>query len=671
VAVATREVVSRLTRAAWRPQEVVTITAEPRAHGDAGQVGFDVAVRFDEHAEHAEAKVRPTKSDVADWLEMVRDAPTDMAALFRFVYADPCPTAVDWEQVARLAREATSIEHFDELCSREANDRQRELIALLGDRRWELARQTRCECTPRAELDHEIDRCVIHLFGPAHSEAVRLAVEKRFAKAAEERSTVSVASILGELADKGHIVAVPPRTDLTGVSPQSAASLGVIAACSYPIPLSAVQRALAPEADLLEELDGLVEVIPTDDEAAPVLVELKASPIPLTFGDVGPGAAAVAQELVDIVVTTPSSNWTEKQLRNLRDLARISTDRRVTAELFPRVDKRFKATGDLQLVHEMARLSLDAAHHEGAGSSSERLARAYAQTAICGISWVFQRVGQYEHARTWAEDSLRRGEAIGWDRNTAFCHKCLGRLCRLEAEVTQPERRGELLAESQQLLERAIDEFGNLDGFGPRHEDVGDCWSLLGRTLLVGRHFREARTAVDRATEILETHPNTKEFVDLLLLDAELAHHEGFATSAESLVEDALAAPCVQAGESSEIRARAFLFRSRLRGARGLKDAAAVDSDRAAEIYDSLGHSRAAAAARLRAIHLRGEVPREIQVVVEEEPPWVAVEAIRLHRESLASRSARSRRAGVTAGYLSDLVANARRSAQVAEVDWG
>ena len=99
---------------------------------------------------------------------------------------------------------------------------------------------------------------------------------------------------------------------------------------------------------------------------------------------------------------------------------------------FPIIQSWLKSSGDKRLVLDIARRSIEASKSPGRGREQ---VRDEALAIICGVSWVYQRTGRLLEARTEAERSLALGQDINWDRNTAFCNKCLGRLNRMEAET--------------------------------------------------------------------------------------------------------------------------------------------------------------------------------------------------------------------------------------------
>ena len=133
--------------------------------------------------------------------------------------------------------------------------------------------------------------------------------------------------------------------------------------------------------------------------------------------------------------------------------------------------------GNKRLVREIADLSIAAASR----SPTENAAKGKVVALICGRSWALQRMGRLHEAREAGEESLSLGHALHWDRNTAYCYKCLGRLYRMEAERSlqnKPEF-DRLIALSMNWLKQAIELFpkvneSNLD----RNGEVGDCWKL-------------------------------------------------------------------------------------------------------------------------------------------------------------------------------------------------
>src|SRR5262249_57048512 len=101
------------------------------------------------------------------------------------------------------------------------------------------------------------------------------------------------------------------------------------------------------------------------------------------------------------------------------------------AVVFMAFDKLLKMWGEKPLVLERADRCMGAAR---CAPRPRREVEGEAQALICGRSWVFQRIGRLTEALVEAERSLQLGEDIGWERNTVYCKKCIGRLYRMLAE---------------------------------------------------------------------------------------------------------------------------------------------------------------------------------------------------------------------------------------------
>ena len=306
-----------------------------------------------------------------------------------------------------------------------------------------------------------------------------------------------------------------------------------------------------------------------------------------------------------------------------------------------------------------------------------------ALTLICGLSWVDQRIDKLQRARHYAEESLRLGDELEWGRNTAFCHKCLGRLLRMEAEVERDAtKRSTLLRESLVYLERAIPFFEALKNepdLGPDCEDVGECLSLLGRTYLIARDILSSRRAVEAAYQILDQFRGRKAWADLLILDGELNLAEGVPETALDRSDAVLRALGEGDSQLSEIKARAFLLRARAHDAMQNLDLAAGTFGQAAEQYDKLNDAAKAYRGRWQEMKLRdrldkGAIPHDLRSALQKQgDAGVCVEMVRLYSQDIGSRptaGARAQRAGPSKAYLQALLRRARIEVRRREVDW-
>src|SRR5207245_1678693 len=150
-------------------------------------------------------------------------------------------------------------------------------------------------------------------------------------------------------------------------------------------------------------------------------------------------------------------------------------------------------------------------------------------------------------------------------------------LYRLEVDKAQNQgEKAAMLAESVACLSAAITLFSDLEGFGPNDPEVGDCYSLLGRTRLVARDLKKAEDAVRKAYQLI-TDAGSKDYLDLVILSGDLEAARGDSEAAESFYDDALSLPATEDSETTEMRARAFFQRGLNRKSAGRRDQAVAD----------------------------------------------------------------------------------------------
>ena len=359
---------------------------------------------------------------------------------------------------------------------------------------------------------------------------------------------------------------------------------------------------------------------------------------------------------------------TRDDIRNALVLAREDGVRPdLVAKVFGITQTAIKRLGDKRLVWRAAALSLDAA---SSGPPQPEKAQARALALICGQSWVLQRVNELEKSQAAALDSLAIGRRLPWPRNTAFCLKCLGRLCRIRAEAAEDTvTRDAFLAKSERYLLDAIAAFEALPD-GDRHAEIGDCYSLLGRTLLVANRLDEARAAAKEANSLLAPSAG-KDYQDLQILHGDLvAPHdsqvaEGFYTAAihQCAGDDA---------QYSEIRARAYCSRARNRLGQGRRSHARRDFEAAVEVSKYL-QDPASSEAEWGALTCSPQLSIEPALLESRsQSSAVRVRALRIHNQRLASiRGQAARRAApVTDRYLDRLIEEAQSQLAIEEVDW-
>ena len=339
--------------------------------------------------------------------------------------------------------------------------------------------------------------------------------------------------------------------------------------------------------------------------------------------------------------------------------------------LFWSVDKLVKGFGDKHLVLEVANLSIEAARRTP--NRTGDVVRGEAIALICGRSWVYQRIDRLSEAIAEGEASLELGELIPWERNSAFCKKCIGRIYRMQAEKELEDHKPNqqkiagLLDQSTKFLTDAIQRFSRLEEVGPDDPEVGDCYSLLGRTFLVSEKLTEADRAVKKAFKLIP-EGSSKDYLDLLILAGDLQSRSGDGEAAEDFYNSALKINSGNA-EMTEMRARAYLRRGLNRAKMKRTQPAVKDISKAGEIFRSLGEIGKTNHARWEQLRVQNQIPTEAFPLLELEGYTTRVIALDTYFSQQSNHRRRGnvvgRRAALTSEQWRKIVKQARsRSAQ-------
>ena len=359
---------------------------------------------------------------------------------------------------------------------------------------------------------------------------------------------------------------------------------------------------------------------------------------------------------------------TRDEIRNALVLARADGVRPdLVARVFGITHTAIKRFGDKRLVWRAAELSLAASKRKPRHRED---AEAEAQAMICGHSWVLQRVNRLEKAEAAALESLALGRKLPWPRNTAFCHKCLGRLSRIKAEGTADSAaRQALLARSERYLLDAISEFTVLPD-NDRDAEIGDCQSLLGRTMLAANRFSDAKAAAMRADALLSPSSG-KDYQDLQLLQGDLVAPTD-PHSADGFYSTVIEQCARKDAQYSEIRARAYRARARNRLAQGRPSHAKIDFEAAAAIWTYL-QDPAATDAEWGALTCSRQHSIDPSLLESRSQSSAdRVRALRIHEQRLAGigKRAARRAAPVTDLYLDRILAAAETQNAIDELEW-
>ena len=433
--------------------------------------------------------------------------------------------------------------------------------------------------------------------------------------------------------------------------------------CPDPLPLEVVARVVGKDvAGVVTTLQRLVQTAVLKVENDVVRLADRSSdgiPAPL---DESVGAALEAALHFSRSFQNAAGRT---QMLNIVTLATAASLHNAAAQVsrtFRTIQSLLKSSGNKSLVLAVARRSIEAS--KARGREREQV-KDEAVAAICGVSWVYQRTGRLAEALTEAERSLELGRAIEWDRNNAFCYKCLGRLKRMESETVQDApRRVALLNDSADLLRKAINEFTKLK----LESEVGDCYSLLARTHLATGDRGAADVAIGEACERL-VDPTNKDYLDLQIVKGDLMAYSS-SQAADSIYTEVLNDGANHDAQRSEIMARAYLHRGRLRATLGNSDRALADFRRAAEIWDEL-EDPTADEAHWEIIRRASWVDKETELLLEQEYFGVRVRAARIVGDETTARPAgTSHRRKLPRKYLLAVIDRAREQYVVDRPVW-
>ena len=214
-------------------------------------------------------------------------------------------------------------------------------------------------------------------------------------------------------------------------------------------------------------------------------------------------------------------------------------------------------------------------------------------------------------------------------------------------------------------MEKAIREFTKLK----LEAEVGDCYSLLARTHLVANNRGAARDAIRQAEERL-IDPTNKDYLDLQIVRGDFALRVS-RRSAESIYTKVLPeqrnngdAARTRRGfndaQESEIIARAYLKRGKVRATLGDGVNARADFQQAAGIWDVL-EDPAADFAHWEIERNAPWMDRETERLLMQEPVGVRVRAARIVGTETTERPVgRSHRRKLPRKYLDGVISRAR-----------
>lgn len=660
------------------PTERPLLSIEPRILADTESgiqlTRWDIQVSG-QQGMATEAKAKATKTDLVEMLVRCRkSARLDQLQKFELVYGE-CNVGFlnAITKLLRLAEEADSDEpRFQQLCELEEDGDLKAVLDALEDTALPVANRLRLRHLTEDAL---FDLIAVHLqflSPPSQRQNLFCALYTRFVRAMQKRTPFFIPTLIRELRDEGFEFSDAGSLLPQDIDPALHSAIYVLQHCANAMPLQVLED-LTGETQLDNRLESLQIAAVNEAELWSV------NPLLPQLDHEEPGmvlAKALHSTLAFIRANKSSCRGIEQVANAVAFVQSCATLNPAAATVaFGPLDKILKRSGKKRLVLEVADITIKAARSITPPTRAAR--KAEAEALICGCAWVYQRIGQFEQAELAASESLKLGQDLGWSRNTAFCLKCIGRLRRVRAEQqSHPSTRRKLLGESQTKLLEAIEAFSKCSEHGPEHPEVGDCHSLLARTLYLMNRTTEAEKHAEQARVLITSEPGyqtSKDYMDLLILEGVLLSDRLNFPAADKKFAEALDCLEPKNAEKSEIAARAHMARggNKFKWNRD-RCAACSEFEHAAKIWHTLGEHFYRGCAEWRVIELNEEVPREVRKRLAKLPEPISVEATRLYRElrQPKSKTTLSQRAELGEASWKKLIKQARENCAIRYERW-
>jgi tetratricopeptide (TPR) repeat protein len=572
------------------------------------------------------------------------------------------------DQLRRTANEARGDKaDFDRLRGIKDIPHADDLLARLSSDAAALLCRIKLVNLPEPALDDALKSHASILAGNKSSQLTELAFSL-LCNAAATRTSVTASDLVAIALSRGINLDAPPNPDLPDDRREVTDALTVLQSAQEGLPVEVLARAVHQTPALLEErLEALLDRKLFSKSGG----RWKLMPFPRKLVASTPDVLAASLEAVLLwIQSRKGQHISRADIMCGIKLAEATVTLRpeAVARIFIYLDKPLKRLGDKHLILSAANLAIDAARATARPRPIEVI-EGEAQALICGRSWVYQRIDRIEEAKFAAVASLRLGQDVGWDRNTAFCEKCIGRLCRIEAEATEDiGRKTELFDESIAHLEKSISSFtaaGNM-------AEVGDCLSLLGRTYLVNGRVREADAAAERA-ETLVVDFDSKDYFDLLILIGDLAVVRRDFQQAEVIYQEAVQLQDRADSEKSEILARAHFQRAKCYLAQQKKSLALSDFREAAKIWHQLDERAMESKAAWEELRLSSQVPDDLLAALRAERVPVRVRSVKMYEErkrAAVARNTAKRMKSPSPAFWVELIREARHQEASGSSEW-
>jgi hypothetical protein len=616
-----------------------------------------------------EVKLKPSRQDMLDWFARICSSPSQSAE-FVLVYGNGGGLLLTaFEKLKNLATPGCTKEQFQLLVKEYQIKAASEVLEALGEDHFKALQKSRLELLPENVLRRVVSLHSEFLAG-SNAQALTDILFRKLTDCAIARGAITISSLLNEISNHGIQLNSHPAVEADKHPASIVEILFALQHCRLPVPLEVIAdflRLSTTEARTQLSSTGQ-HAVKMDDDACTINCTIPR----LTISDGSAVLAKVLTFVLDFIRRHRATDVAKQQSYNALELARvcISAHPESVLPLFDALEKPLKKVGNKRLVLVAAELTIAAAKSKL--PREEDCVRAVAKAIICGRSWVYQRVNQLADAEHSAEESLDLGKRIRWDRNTAYCFKCIGRLLRLRGEdENAPANRLQLFEQSAEQLRDAIQAFEALpeaEKIGP--DDIGDCHSLLARTFLSGGQLKLAEREAKAARELIQD-TTSKDYMDLCILTGDIeARRENHSGAIEDYQRVIVSADNDDA-EKSEIVARAYfhlgLSQSTLRQDAG----AGLSFRKAADIWEFLGEVEAAAKAIWNLSLLGDPLAKNIEPYLRDETYFVRNATLASYGASLAGiGTGTPKRATVPKKYIEKLISEARRSEATRVPHW-
>jgi len=664
---AAHKALDQISQQLGQPLRSSSIAIEPRVLHEDSVTRWDI--RTDPPAVLTEAKATLARDGLEEFLQRVGEA-SSFGGQLELVFGS-CTTPL-LNSVKRLCQVASECgadaSKFDELVMREEIPNAQAILSTLGACGRERLPRLVFEQLPEPHLKRELEFRSRVLYPPDPARLLD-ALSRRLREAAKARHQLDICDLVDSIEQSGMILARPTHVDLDELAPTAISAIAMLQAVPTGLPEEVVADATGTAPPRLKEMLSGINWISMNEG----VWRIRSLPFAVSIQNRIELLCQALESLLHFLSRNETDSRADSQLINAVALARVCLPLKpqLSLPLFQATEHVVKNLGDKHSLLEISSLCIDASRY-GQGINAELCARARAQAMLCGTSWVFQRTGRLQEARVWAEKSLKLGQDIGWDRNTAFSNKCIGRLERLEAEQpqTNTEDRARLLQQSAAKLQEAIRTFAALADFGPLSRQVGDCYSLMARTYLTAQMRGETEAALQKAFTIL-TNSSPKEYSDLLILNGDYEVVWGSREQAELHYTEVIDSLSRTSREHSEIYARALSKRARNRARLGRKRWALSDFERAATTWRQLGEHGEAAKTDWEKIEVEGAFePGVLRLFAVESSMLSRLSAFNLYREQLGKSTALAHRSRPTEGHVSQYLRDARKRVALDYPEW-